>query len=346
MATLLEQTWPAARPLLLKFDPKLPLPHKALPAVATVHGRCHSGLMVSAALRFDSACSFLFSDATDVNSNTVCRVREVSVHGMKEECGVTQHKDVLEAHQHHGAQRRPVVDALKLPPPNVGNVAIALVPTIAAVLHPAGLSATGAVVPAMMPVVVPYSMPHVSSDIWLGNKRARAYHRCCVLAVYAQGTVALVKFISGDVVAGLFYALQAAIGAAATKPEGSKLMQTYAMVAGFNGVLGFIQALQSYQGALVPNLPLFLAPSVISVLAAYCGWQFCKEIRAIASGYTGTASQNSCFVRIFSADCWPLASLSPLPRDAQHFHAPSSEEPEVRQSFEPFGGRGQRLVET
>merc|ERR1719336_1751905 len=197
----------------------------------------------------------------------------------------------------------------------------------------------------MMPMVVPYSMPSVSSDMWLGNKRARACHRCCVLAVYAQGTLALVKFISGDLVGGFFDAFQAAIGAAATKPDGSKLMPTYAMVAGFNGVLGIIQALQSYQGALVHSLPFLLAaPSVISVLAAYCGWQFCKELRAIAAGYAGSGPQNSCFVQICSADCWPLAALSPLPHDSQRFRFTRSEEPEARQGFEAFGGRGQRLA--
>jgi len=346
MATLIEQPWQAACPQVLQLDPRQPLPHVAPLAVAALRRKHHSGLMASAAVRFDSACTFLFSDTADLCSINIGSVRQASVRERNERCGMTQHDDALEAHKWDGA-RRPVVDVLEFAPPNVCNVAAALVPPLAAVLHPGGFSATGAVVPAMMPMVVPYSMPSLSSDMWLGNKRARAYHRCCVLAVYAQGTVALVKFISGDLIGGFFDAFQAAIGAAATQPEGCKLMPTYAMVSGFNGVLGIIQALQRYQGAPIHNLPLtFLlaAPSVISVLAAYCGWQFCKEIRAIASGYAGSGPQNSCFVRICSADCWPLASLSPLPHDAQRFHTTSNEEPEARQSFEPFGGRGQRLA--
>jgi len=344
MATFLEQPWPAACPQMLHLDPRQPLPLVAPLAIAAIRRKRHSGLMVPAAVRFDSACKFLFADTADTRSINIGSVRQAFVREKNEGCGTTQHDDMLETHQRHGAQR-PMVDVLEFAPPNLGNVAAALVPSVAAVLHPAGLSTTSVVVPAMMPMVVPYSMPSLSSDMWLGNKRARAYHRCCVLAVYAQGTLALVKFISGDLIGGFFDAFQATIGAAATKPEGCKLMPTYAMVAGFNGVLGIIQALQSYQGAFDHNLPFLLAaPSVISVLAAYCGWQFCREIRAIASGYTGSGPQNSCFVRICSADCWPLASLSPLPRDTHRFHTASGEEPEPRQSFEAFGGRGQRLA--
>jgi len=309
------------------------------------HRKCHSVVMPAAA-RFDTACTFLFPDSAGVHSITTGSVRRATGCERSGNGHTAQHADPLEERKHHG-DRRPVLDALDLPPPAVGNMVAALLPAAVTALHPAGLSATGAVVPAMMPVVVPNSMPSVSSDIWLGNKRARAYHRCCVLAVYAQGTVALMKVISGDLVSGFLDGFLAAIGAAATQPDSSKLMPTYTMVAGFNGGLGIIQALQSCQGVALHNLPLFLAtPAIISVLGAYCGWQFCKEIRAIAAGYTGSGPQNSCFVRICSADCWPLASLSPLPRGPRHDHAFEGEEPDARPGFEAFGGRGQRLAET
>eukprot|EP00443_Scrippsiella_acuminata_P080297 CAMPEP_0115521508 /NCGR_PEP_ID=MMETSP0271-20121206/79584_1 /TAXON_ID=71861 /ORGANISM="Scrippsiella trochoidea, Strain CCMP3099" /LENGTH=179 /DNA_ID=CAMNT_0002952745 /DNA_START=66 /DNA_END=601 /DNA_ORIENTATION=+ len=66
-----------------------------------------------------------------------------------------------------------------------------------------GLFATPILVaPACMPLPVLFSVPPVSSDDWLANKRARAFHRSCTVCVYAQGAFALMKLARGDLVGG------------------------------------------------------------------------------------------------------------------------------------------------
>merc|ERR1712228_1155677 len=83
---------------------------------------------------------------------------------------------------------------------------------------------------------------------------------------------------------------------------------------GFNGVLGLLQVLQGYHGLPLYLLPkLALVPPAVGITAAYCGYQFCKEVTAIAAGYDGVGPQDSCFVKIMGGDWWP-ASLGPSTR--------------------------------
>jgi len=297
-------------------------PSRSATLAAAGHSNRHGSAVVAAAMRLNSAHVFLFPKKLELHRTRL-------------------NDDESDSHTCHS-----VLEELRIPEPKLANIAAALLPALAATVHPAISASSSVAVPAMMPIMMPYSMPFVSSDSWLGNKRARAYHRCCVLAVYAQGAVAVLKFISGDLVGGLFDSLQAAIGACATQPDGSKLMPTYVMVTGFNGVLNILQIFQNYQGISLRHLPLLVSiPPVVSILAAYCGWQFCRELRAIASGYTGEGPQDSCFVHLCGADCWLLSLLSPLPRGDRSTISASGITFRDRQGFEAFGGSGQRLGE-
>eukprot|EP00913_Durusdinium_trenchii_P035545 g33264.t1 len=92
---------------------------------------------------------------------------------------------------------------------------------------------------------------------------------------------------------------------------GHRFFPTYIICCGFNGLLALLQILQGYQGVPVHFLPLLaILPPSIALFGAYCGWQFCKEVSAIAAGLDGAGPQDTCFVRFMGADWWP-AFLGP-----------------------------------
>lgn len=200
--------------------------------------------------------------------------------------------------------------ALRLPDLDLPS-SIALLLPLAAATHCALAGSGGAVAAACVPIAIPFSVPQVSPDAWLANKRARAFHRCCVVCVYAQGAIAVLKFARGDLVGGTYDALQALMGGYAIQPDGQRFFPTYIVISGFNGLLGLFQVFQSFQGVPLHFLPMLaLLPPAFSLMAAYCGWQFCREVNAIAAGLTGDGPQDSCFVRCIGGDWWP-SSIGP-----------------------------------
>jgi hypothetical protein len=237
--------------------------------------------------------------------------------------------------------------ALGLPPFNISNVFLLL--PAAASLHAQGAVA-GGVAAACLPMAVPFSVPQVSPDSWLANKRARAFHRCCVIGVYVQGASAVFKFMRGDLVGGTYDGLMALMGGYAIQPDGMRFFPTYIMCAGFNGLLGTFQVFQTYQGIPLHFLPLMAClPPIVGVATAYCGWQFCKELRAIAAGLPGDGPQDSCFVRFMGGDWWP-ASLSPMPQaeaapSAGGFGGGATGASAAGGRFSAFAGDGHRLGE-
>merc|ERR1712029_464535 len=113
-------------------------------------------------------------------------------------------------------------------------------------------------------------------ETWMASKRALAYHRACTACVYAQGFLSLARFARGDLVGGLYDALMCGTGAAAIEPGGTRMMPSYVMICGFNGVLGIVQIAQRFQGVSLHVLPFVLVlPPVVATAAAYFGWQFC-----------------------------------------------------------------------
>jgi len=288
---------------------------------ATTKGKDHRRLATSAKARFDNACIFLFGVSNR----------------LEDEDSETEKDTEL---------CRPGLEALRLPKLTLVNVATgALMPVLATTAYSIGFTTSSVVTPAMMPMFAPETLPHVSGNWWVVNKRARAFHRCCVIAVYTQGVFSLLKLVRGDLVGGLFDMLQTGIGLTATQPQGISVMPTYVMVAGFNGVLGMLQVFQSFQGIPIRYLPILVtAPPICAIIAALCGWQICKEIRAMASG-TSSGPQDSFFVRICSADFWPLSVLSPTLHSGGGDDNHDSSRSSARQHFSAFGGSGWRLGE-
>ncbi|CAJ1368687.1 unnamed protein product [Effrenium voratum] len=223
----------------------------------------------------------------------------------------------------------------------------------AAVAAHAGLLSGGGVAMACLPIAVPFSVPQVSSDSWLANKRARAFHRGVVITVYTQGILTLLKLSRGDLVGGLYDGVLCAMGTYAIQPEGQRFFPTYIICCGFNGLLALLQILQGYQGVPVHFLPLLaIVPPSIALFGAYCGWQFCKEVNAIAAGHVGAGPQDTCFVRVMGADWWP-SFLGPQVAQREETNTnwgrPSGAAPAggwSRDRFSVFAGDGHRLGET
>jgi len=236
-----------------------------------------------------------------------------------------------------------LASTLRLPPLEPVGAAAMLLP--AAVAAHSGPSPLGVVL-GCAPVVPPFSFPEVSPNTWLVNRRALAFHRGCVFAVYAQGALAIFKFVHGDLVGGTYDALQALMGGYATQPDGIGLLPTWIMVSGFNGVFGIFQVFQAFQGVPLHFLPMLACgPPVLSLCAAYFGWQFFREVRALAGGLPGDGPQDTCFVRVMGADCWPLASLSPPSSRGQPAAAAGGLGSTDRR-FPAFEGQGHRLGES
>lgn len=255
----------------------------------------------------------------------------------------------------HGEEKRSRFDSIggvQLPPFEYANLGLLLPAAWAAqsgLLLPAGAAC------ACLPIMAPFQIPQVSPDSWMANKRALAFNRCVVLGVYAQGGLAILKFSGGDLVGGTYLALQAAMGAYSITPDGARLMPSYMMVSGFNGLLGIIQVFQSFQGVPLHHIPwMAILPPAIGLLTCYWGWQFCKELQAIGSGMAGSGPQDTCWVKFMGGDIWPISSLSPtVQTDRRERDGDESVMGATSQSgiggvssrFSAFGGSGHRLGE-
>jgi len=238
------------------------------------------------------------------------------------------------------------VGGVQLPPFEYANLGLLLPAAVAAhggLLLPAGAAC------ACLPIMAPFQIPQVSPDSWMANKRALAFHRCCVLGVYVQGAMALLKFSGGDLVGGTYLGLQAAMGAYSITPDGARMMPSYMMVSGFNGLLGIIQVFQSFQGVPLHYIPFMaILPPSISLLTCYWGWQYCRELRAIGSGMHGDGPQDTCWVKFMGGDIWPISSLGPsvdsTARDRDRDESATGMGG-VSSRFSAFGGSGHRLGE-
>jgi len=233
--------------------------------------------------------------------------------------------------------------AFELSGSSIGQAAVSSfalsIPTVLAAHH--GLPTQVPMAMSCMPMMIPFRVPQVSPQSWMANKRALAFHRCCVLIVYAQGAIALVRFAHGDLIGGIYDAVQALMGGYATQPDGISFFPSYIMICGFNGILNFLQVMQSFHGVPIHFLPwLAIIPPAVSLLGAYCGWQFSKEVRAIYSGLNTEGAQDSGIVRMFAADWWPRNFLSPtMPGSDEGVEGISFD----RSRFTAFAGNGQRL---
>lgn len=226
---------------------------------------------------------------------------------------------------------------------SLAQYAAMVLPGLVASHHGLLGGAAAGVAPACMPLPVLFSVPYVSPDSWLASKRARAFHRCCIICVYLQGGFALFKFARGDLIGGVYDAVQCAIGAYAIEPEGLRLMPSYIMMSGFNGLLGAMQVLQTYNGAPIHMLPMLaVLPPLVSLSAAYFGWQFVKEVQAIGSGMNGDGPQDGCFVSLMAGDWWP-SSMGPSVSQAGVADPTGASETGPRSRFNPFAGDGHRL---
>jgi hypothetical protein len=241
------------------------------------------------------------------------------------------------------------VAGVRLPSFEYTNIGLMLPAAIAAhngLLTPAGVAC------ACLPIMAPFSIPQVSPDSWMANKRALAFHRCCTIGVYTQGALALFKFAGGDLVGGTYLALQAAMGCYSVTPEGLRLMPTFMVVAGFNGILGLIQIFQNFQGVPFQLIPLTAyLPSALSILTCYWGWQFCREVRAIGAGLPGDGPQDTCWVKLMGGDFWPLSLISVSSRSEDRVDGRDSVAGggtgtgNLTNRFSAFGGSGHRLGE-
>lgn len=249
--------------------------------------------------------------------------------------------------RHVKALRFDSVGGVQLPPFELANIGL-LSPVLLAA-HGGLLSPAGAMC-ACLPIMAPFQVPQVSPDSWMANKRAVAFHRCCTLAVYTQGALAIGKFAGGDLVGGTYLGLQAALGAYAITPDGTRLMPSYLMISAFNGVLGLVQVFQQFQGVPLMHIPptAIMAPT-ISLLACYWVWQFTKELRAIGGGLVGDGPQDTCWVNFMGGDIWPITLLSPTietrERDRAGGESVIGGGGGVSNRFSAFAGGGHRLGE-
>jgi len=241
------------------------------------------------------------------------------------------------------------VAGVRLPPFEYANLGLLLPAAMAS--HSGLLLGAGATC-ACLPIMAPFSIPQVSPDSWMANKRALAFHRSCVFGVYAQGALALMKFAGGDLVGGTYLALQAAMGCYSVTPDGTRFMPTYMVISGFNGVLGIIQVFQAYQGIPLHYIPIWAyLPPALSLLTCYWGWEFCREMRAIGAGLPGDGPQDTCWVKLMGGDIWPISSLSTTSatdRDQEQVHGVESASRGsggLSNRFSAFGGSGHRLGE-
>jgi len=208
-----------------------------------------------------------------------------------------------------------------------------------------GLGSPGVAV-ACLPIVVPFQVPMVSEDAWSVNKRARAFHRCCVIGVCAQGIFAVTKLASGNFIGAVYDAIQACMGAYAVMPGGVRFFPTYISVSGFNGMLGVLQIFQSYNGLPLQLIPkMAILPPVIALSSAYWGWQFCREVRAIAIGLPNFGPQDTCFVKCMGSDWWLPSSLSAAASDSRSESNDADGEVERIHAggFASYAGSGHRL---
>lgn len=224
--------------------------------------------------------------------------------------------------------------------PEVFSGAVTFFVPAAAVLAQQILSGgdPGGVSTACIPIAVPFSIPQVSSDVWCADKRALAFHRATAVLVYVQGGVAVLRFFSGDLVGGALQGLQTALGVYAIGPDGMQFFPSYIMMSGFNGLLGGLGAIQNFQGVPFGSIPLMPVVSpVVSLAVAYCGWQFCREVYAIASG-AELGEQNSCFVKMMTPAWWPQSADTVAP-----YRPGEAEESHGATRFSAFTGSGHRL---
>merc|ERR1712060_737335 len=127
-----------------------------------------------------------------------------------------------------------------------------------------------------------------------------------------------------------------------------RFFPTYIVFSGFNGLLGLLQVFQQFQGVPVHWLPIMAAvPPALSLVSAYCGWQFCKEVQAIAAGLPGDGPQDTCFVRVMGGDWWPASMSGYDNPDASSGGAgmAGSGGGGANARFSAFGGDGHRLGE-
>jgi len=198
-------------------------------------------------------------------------------------------------------------DTLRLPPFELAH----------AVLMMRGLAASHVglapgVVQSCLPIIVPFSLPEMNPSAWFANKRALAYNRCIIVTVYVQGVCAALKLMSGNMIGGFFDGIQAGMGYYSLSPDGTRFLPTYMMMAGLNGVVALLQVLQRYHGVPLHYLPWSqVAMPVASILSAYFSWEFCRELRAIATGLPSGAAQDSCIVKVMGGDWWPAMLSAP-----------------------------------
>jgi len=248
-------------------------------------------------------------------------------------------------------------DAMKLPEFELPH-AISMLPAVHA-LAASQLGLSPGMALCCLPIVTPFSMPHMTPAVWYSNKRALAYNRMVVITVYIQGACAIFKFGTGNMVGGFFDGIQAAMGFYSLMPEGMRFLPTYMMMAGFNGVIGLLQVVQTYNGVPLQMLPIMpiLAP-VAAITSAYFGYQFCKEVRKIAGGIPDEAdgAQSSCFVRTMGGDWFPSFLTAPLYGPSQDGRSNDDEgfsggihgyggRSGAQQRFSVFEGSGHRLGE-
>eukprot|EP00928_Gymnodinium_smaydae_P025518 TRINITY_DN20294_c0_g2_i1.p1 TRINITY_DN20294_c0_g2~~TRINITY_DN20294_c0_g2_i1.p1 ORF type:complete len:344 (-),score=53.90 TRINITY_DN20294_c0_g2_i1:89-1120(-) len=232
----------------------------------------------------------------------------------------------------------------ELPPLDFGSAVVALLPLAAVAANgvDVGFAATatsfggiagGATAAPMMlacvPLAVPFAVPEVRAQAWSGSKRAVAFHRSTVVAVYLQGFLALRRFLHGDLTGGAYDLIQACVGGYALQPDCAHIMPTYVLASGLAGSLGMLRTYWNFMDLPLRYMPIspYLAPGV-AIVAAYCGYKFCVEVRSLAMGYPG-GTADSCFIRLLGAEWCGWSAIGGV----------GTRDPHV----EAFAGLGQRL---
>jgi len=223
------------------------------------------------------------------------------------------------------------IAGLPVPRFDFGTVAQCLPPAMA--LHSQSLA-----VASCVPIIVPVDMPLVTPGAWLGDRRARAFHRCCAVTTFTQTMLAAVKFLSGNLVGGVYDLIVGGMGVYAVQQGDNQMLASYVVVSGFAGVISVLGLIQTYPFPIPVGA---LVPPVISLLSAYFGWEFCRAVKALVAGTD--VPQETWLIRVMGSDTTPAAWLTPraLVDQAPRLQGVGSLRPVV--SFQAFAGRGHQL---
>lgn len=190
---------------------------------------------------------------------------------------------------------------------------------------------------------LPLSLPMFSHGEVKPPSTARAVelHKKLVLVCTAQGSLALVQTLFGDILGGSIGIVVCSVGLCSTMPRGMRLLPTYITSTFLNGSLSLLAVAEripfmpwplfSWSQPVVANAVhlVLLAQPALSFFGALVSYQYLKEVRAV--------SQERAMAGDTDFSLWPQSGGTGLQED--------NEARDGSSTFTPFAGTPHRLKE-